>query len=83
MLGLSNFAQNPNVAFSHEYRVVIEDGSGEAHLYAESNRLRQLLRMSGSEWSNLCDLVRSVGTIFYNKPFSNKQPVRYLRTLYM
>ena len=57
------------------YRLVIDDGSGEAHVYAEEDLLRQLLQVSMAEWNSVCDLVRRVGTVSYTKSFSATQHV--------
>ncbi len=56
-------------------RLVIDDGSGEAHVYAEDDLLRQLLQVSMAEWNSVCDLVRRVGTVSYTKSFSATQHV--------
>ena len=46
----------------------MDDGSGEAHVYVEGDLLRELLMVSLSNWTHLCELVWSVGTVTYTKP---------------
>lgn len=48
-------------------RIVVDDGSGEAHVYAEDNMLRELLRVSVSDWRDVCELARSLGVLTYTK----------------
>ena len=47
---------------------MVDDGSGEAHVYVEGDLLRELLMVPSSDWAHLCELVRSLGTLTYTKP---------------
>ena len=48
-------------------RLLVQDGTGEAHLYGK-DRVRPIaLGMTDTEWSDLLDLVHKVGQVSYTK----------------
>ena len=48
-------------------RLLIQDGTGEAHLYVKDRVLPVALGMSKTEWADLLDLVHTVGQVSYTK----------------
>ena len=59
-------ARNHTVVF-FDCRVLIEDGTGEAHLYVKGRDIPVALGMRDREWSDLLDLVHKLGQISYTK----------------
>lgn len=56
------------------YRVLIEDGSCEAHLYAESDMVRELLCISSDQWTHLKEMTSKVGQLSYVRyPFQEEK----------
>ena len=51
-------------------RVILQDGSGEAHLYVQDRVFPAALGLSDREWSDLLDLVYKVGQVTYSKSSS-------------
>lgn len=49
------------------FRFLVQDGTGEAHLYVKDRVLPIALGMGDREWSDLLDLVYKVGQVTYTK----------------
>lgn len=48
-------------------RLLIQDGTGEAHLYLRDRVIPVALGVTDTEWSDLLDLVHKVGQLSYTK----------------
>ena len=44
---------------------MIEDGSGCAHVYGSGGVVRKCLKLSSSEWQEICSLIDDVGEVIY------------------
>lgn len=53
--------------FLYIYRFLVQDGTGEAHLYVKDRVLPIALGVGDREWSDLLDLVYKVGQVTYTK----------------
>ena len=53
-------------------RLLIQDGTGEAHLYVKDGVLPVALGTTEREWSDLIDLVHKLGQISYTKSSAYK-----------
>lgn len=49
------------------FRLLVQDGTGEAHLYVKDGVLPVALGMTDREWSDLLDLIYKVGQVTYTK----------------
>ena len=49
------------------HRFLVQDGTGEAHLYVKDRVLPIVLGMTNREWSDLLDLIYKVGQVTYTK----------------
>ena len=47
-------------------RLLVEDGSGEGHVYINDNVLREAIGVSVTEWGELCDIVHQIGHVVYS-----------------
>ena len=53
------------LVFSLIRRVIIDDGSGEGHLYADAEIVPVLLNCGLSEWNPLTSLAEKIGRVVY------------------
>ena len=53
-------------------RLLIQDGTGEAHLYLRDRVIPIALGVTDTEWSDLLDLVYKGGQLSYNKSSFSK-----------
>ena len=54
------------------YRLLVQDGTGEAHLYVKDRVLPVALGLTDGEWSDLLDLIYKVGQVTYTKSSIHK-----------
>lgn len=47
--------------------MILEDGTGEAHLYCENNQVPEMLKISNEKWQKLQFSVQSKGSVVYIK----------------
>ena len=52
-------------------RLLLEDGSGEAHLFIDNELVPQVLLISGDEWKRLVQSVQSKGSMVFIKQKHN------------
>lgn len=50
-----------------EVRCVVEDGTGEAHLYVYDDMVAILLKLSSQQWRRLLDLAMCTGELMYQR----------------
>lgn len=53
--------------FKYNFRLILEDGTGEAHLYCENNQVPEMLKISNEKWQKLQFSVQSKGSVVYIK----------------
>ncbi len=51
----------------HLYRLILDDGSGEGHVYVKDLLLQQALAATTSEWAALLSVVEQCGHVVYNR----------------
>ena len=57
-------------------RLIFGDGTGEGHMYISDHLVPEAMGIPGCDWSELCDLVRQVGQVVYNKPLTTSHQVQ-------
>ena len=58
-------------------RLLLEDGSGEAHLYIDNELVPQVLLVPTDEWRRLVQSVQTKGSLFYIKQKHNFVSLRF------
>ena len=58
-------------------RLLLEDGSGEAHLYIDNELVPQVLLVPTDEWRRLVQSVQTKGSLVYIKQKHNFVSVRF------
>lgn len=54
----------------------MDDGSGEGHLYASDNMVREVMGVALKEWVELTEIVIKVGHLTYTRSSLEQQQVR-------
>ena len=57
------------------FRVILDDGSGEGHLYASEDLVRELMGMTHKEWVELKEIVIKIGHLTYTRSSLEQQQV--------
>ena len=70
---LSGEPRSSNFVF---HRLILGDGTGEGHMYISDHLVPEAMGIPGCDWSELCDLVRQVGQVVYNKPLTTLHQVQ-------
>jgi len=61
--------------FYFHCRLIVEDGTGEGHVYVSDHLVPGAMGIPACDWSDLCDLVQQVGQVTYNKPLTSLHQV--------
>ncbi|XP_019857762.1 PREDICTED: uncharacterized protein LOC109586036 [Amphimedon queenslandica] len=61
----------PNIVFEASLRLLLEDGSGEAHLYIDNELVPEVLLISTDDWRRLVQSVQTKGSLVYIKQKHN------------
>ena len=57
-------------------RFILDDGSGDGHLYASDDMVREAMGVSLKEWAELNEIVIKIGHLVYTKSSSDAPHVR-------
>ena len=57
------------------FRVILDDGSGEGHLYTSDDMVREVMGMTHKEWVELKEVVIKIGHLTYTKSSLEQQQV--------
>lgn len=52
-------------------RLIIDDGSGEGHLYANDNMVQRVMGVAYKEWEELKEIVIKIGHLTYTRSSSS------------
>ena len=58
-----------------QIRFILDDGSGEGHLYANNDMVREVMGVTYKEWAELKEIVIKIGHLTYTKNSLEQQQV--------
>ena len=58
----------------------MDDGSGEGHLYASDDMVREVMGVALKEWAELKEIVIKIGHLTYTRSSLEQQQVRITLT---
>ena len=58
----------------------MDDGSGEGHLYASDDMVREVMGVAVKEWAELKEIVIKIGHLTYTRSSLEQQQVRVTLT---
>ena len=71
----SHVQKNPIVSPLLQHRFILDDGSGNGHLYANDDLVMDVLGVAQREWAELNEIVIKTGYLAYSKAYSEQPQV--------
>ena len=66
--------------YAFNYRFILDDGSGEGHLYASNDMVREVIGVAHKEWAELKEIVVEIGHLTYTRSTLEQQQVSIIDT---